>query len=255
MSASAAGTAWNAMMIGFAVTPPTMPMAGLPDDPAARRDALKKLTAAVTRTAEGMAELHKAFASGEPMTREAKQKEIDRVMHDLDNATSTLGAARVARIRAALGLAREAFLAAELPATAAHGEADAGNFLVHGWDEKDKTFRDLGMIDVESMRETLVGGKGAWQQRGTGTAAADIGRFLESLEAMAPGKLTDGERTDLHDAFVDQYFKATPSRAQPVERALDWFRIGAELVAVKNGDASAASRIDRLLGLQGAANE
>ena len=102
---------------------------------------------------------------------------------------SILGNDDFARVKAKLeGSLLDAFLAAKVPATAYHGDANTGNFILDGYgpnpkNSKESKFKKLGVIDVGSMQWSMSGGKGIK------TGAADTARFLGSLETLLPGAL------------------------------------------------------------------
>jgi hypothetical protein len=116
----------------------------LPDEPVARREAMKNLKAAMRRAAEGLSELHGKFGSrgpdGKPvmMTEEMKLSDANYLLDknfrngsDVGKVRYALGERDFERVKAALeGPVLKAFLDAKVPASAYHGDANAGNFLV-----------------------------------------------------------------------------------------------------------------------------
>jgi len=224
----------------------------LPSDPALHVKAVQQLEAAVARVAEGLGELHQKFQSGEVMSKEAKRSDADHFLNrnfrdngeDLQRVRAALGD-DFERVKTQLeGPTLEAFYAANLPATAYHGDANAGNFIVG---EYKGGYKDLGLIDVGSMSWSVADGATV----GTRTGAADVARFLGSLESLAPGKLSEAEIVVLRRRFTETYF------AQPGARNLDpsaygaaekWYRVEMEVAALRS-DPTAKARILRLLGI------
>lgn len=222
---------------------------------------LEALKRAMNRVAEGMAEMHKKFGhneGGKPamMTRTEKQSDADYFLGKSFSADGKkpeeVRAVKIAlgndfaRVKAKVeGPILDEFLAAEVPATAYHGDANAGNFKLDG----DK----LGVFDVGSMkwsidRKTHLGIK---------TGAADVARFLNSLETLSPGKLSASElaelRTSFRNVYFDKYLVGADNR--PVDRteyakAERWYQIEME-VAILRSDARAKARLLSLLGLDG----
>jgi len=104
------------------------------------------------------------------------------------------------------------------------------------------------MIDVGSMQHA-VSASGT----GTKTGAADVARFLGSLETMAPGLLSATDLHDLRVAFMTAYTGEVRQSGlyDPAAQAVAgaWYRLELE-VAVLKSDPSAKSRILRLLNLE-----
>ena len=223
-----------------------------------RQDAVDRLEFAMVRAAEGLAEMHESFGTrraGKPelMTPEAKQDDANyfldnnfRSGRDVHKVKTALGA-DFERVKAALeGPTLAAFMNPEVPATAYHGDANTGNFLVDRYVEG-KGYKDVAMIDVGSMKWSVDKGKG------TKTGAADVARVLGSLETFAPNNLTAGEVKVIRDAFLARYFENYGAR-ESVDRAAyakaeKWFRIEMEIAVLKK-DPRAKARILRLLKLK-----
>jgi len=227
---------------------------GLPEGQA-RADAFERVRAAVRRAAEGLAEFHNHFASGGEMTREAKLADAN---HFLDEKfrkpwmVEALGAENHQQIeRALLEKALPAFLAAKVPATAYHGDANIGNFLVDKFNPDKGTFKDLSVIDVGSMRWSFDRPLGEPGAQAIKTGAADVARFLGSLESIAPGKLSEAEIGKLREAFENTYFKRVLVAKPEYEAAETWYRIEMELIAAVGGDKTAVKRSFRDLGIDG----
>lgn len=233
----------------------------LPRDPAKRRAELEKLTAAMRRAAEGLAEMHAKFetkgAGGKPvmMSKEAKLSDANHLLdnnfrngQDVAKVKAALGEADFLRVKAALeGPMLRAFLDADVPATAYHGDANAGNFIVNDYNSE-TGFKELGVIDVSAMRWSVDMQTG----KGTKTGAADVARLLGSLETLRPGELTTTElgtlRSEFMRAYSGQYAKQTGRAAntRAYGQAVNWYRIEME-VSILKSDASAKSRILQLL--------
>jgi hypothetical protein len=126
-----------------------------------------------------------------------------------------------------------------VPATAYHGDANCGNFIV------DKSF-NVTVIDVGSMKYSLDD-KG----KGTKIGAADVGRFMQSLEASHPGKLNAGEIAALQKAFTQEYFAHSKVKREDFEAGITLYRAELELAALKNaaGKDETAASLRRLGGI------
>jgi hypothetical protein len=240
----------------------------LPTEVHQREQSMKVLEKAVEKVAEGLAEMHQTFgdnSSRKPamMTETAKKSDAN---YFLDKAFRP-GGDNYDRVRVALGddfehvrgvaegRMYQDFLSAEVPATAYHGDANAGNFALSGNDNS-----KLSMFDVDKMRYSLpdhaLEGNLAGI-KGNKTGAADVARFLNSLETLAPGKLSPGDVQRLEAAFKDRYFKKYRvgsdehgvSRTE-YEKAERWYELEMELAIVIK-DASAKARILKLVGPKG----
>ncbi len=230
-----------------------------------RGSEIKMLQRAVARVAEGLAELHRRTGvtdrkgNVEMMSSQAKRSDADHMMNKYLRGASSTPAVRSAlgddfeRIkRAAEGPVLDAFLDARVPRSAYHGDANAGNFLVDGFDEKKQRFTDLGVVDVKSMQWSLEGES----LSGTKTGAADVARFLASLETLDPGKLRPSELTKLRTHFLATYYKnyqvgvkrtsVDPASYEAAER---WYRLELEL-GIAITDSTAKTRILTLLNLE-----
>jgi hypothetical protein len=116
------------------------------------------------------------------------------------------------------------------------------------------------MFDVDKMQYSLpdhaLEGNLAGV-KGNKTGAADVARFLNSLETLAPGKLRADELQELEMAFKDRYFKKYRvgsdehgvSRTE-YEKAERWYELEMELAIVVT-DPAAKERILRLVGPKG----
>lgn len=233
----------------------------MPHEPELRVKALTQLEFAMKRAAEGLAEMHAKFGSrsqsGAPtlMSREAKLDDANYMLNE-----NFRGGSRVERVKAVLGTDFErvkamlegpvlqGFLDADVPATAYHGDANAGNFIVHEY-KKDVGFKDLGVIDVGSMQWSVRGAKGMK------TGAADVARLLESLETVQPGALTDFEVMQLRREFNGAYrahfrgFAGYVLDAAAYAHAEKWYRVEFEISVLKS-DPTAKKRLLKILGME-----
>jgi hypothetical protein len=222
----------------------------LPTEPGLRPEAITKLQDAVIKVAKGLAELHRAFADGDPQTLEQKTSETNYTLQKLEGIRARIGENHFARIRAALELQIAAYKAAKVPATAYHGDANTGNFIV-GPDGK------LRLLDVGSMQWSV---DSAGKPKGTG--AADVARFLESLQSKRPGALTPEEIAQFTKRFNDTYFHEMQGKVTPadLEAATAMYRAQLEIFIVKTARPSAKdivdttyvgalSRLDHVLGI------
>ncbi len=237
----------------------------MPADPAARAAELRKLESAVRRVAEGLAEMHRTFgandAHGDPvlMTEESKLSDatyfLDKSFRGDNEGVAGVKVALGAdyeRVRAKVeAVVLPEFLAAKVPATAYHGDANAGNFIVDGYDLKSRQYTELGVIDVGSMAYSVDA-----HGKGTKTGAADVARFLGSLDTLHPGALTAAEISRLRQAFLRDYFReyTVGTSKRPVnivdyDKAETWYRLEME-IAISRSDARAKSRILQLLQLE-----
>jgi hypothetical protein len=138
-----------------------------------------------------------------------------------------------------------------VPATAYHGDANAGNFFVHDYNQVSGSYKDLGLIDVGSM----VWSVDKQTRKGIKTGAADVARLLGSLETLLPGKLTSAELYVLRDSFIRQYSREYRREARHeldlvnYEKAAKWYRIELEVTVLKS-DVRAKARLMEMLGLE-----
>ncbi|MFT3697350.1 MAG: DUF4157 domain-containing protein [Kofleriaceae bacterium] len=212
----------------------------LPTDAKLREQALEQLGRSLQNVAEGLAEFHESFSAHKEMTLEAKHADVDYVLEQ----SFKEGGRDAAATRIALGEDYERvaalieknvvapFFDASVAATAYHGDANLGNFIV------DK--KTVSVIDVESMRWS-IDDKG----HGTKSGAADVARITE---ALAMTKLSPQEVRMLTSAFTDAYLKnpAVPLGAGFVA-ARRWYAVQFELSILAKGDRSAKSRLMSLV--------
>ena len=146
------------------------------------------------------------------------------------------------------------FMSAEVPATVYHGDANAGNFALSGNNNSDLTVFDVDKVQWSVPDGALDRPTGAVD--GTKTGAADVARFLNSLETLAPGKLTPGDLRDLRSAFNDAYFRNYKvgsdqhrvARSQ-YEKAERWYQLEMEMTIIDKPGAK--ERVLRLIGQKG----
>ncbi len=215
-----------------------------------RAEAISALESGVKRVARAMAEMHAAFATGDSMSQGAKQ---NIAKYNLSKLASLKGRIPDADIKAIQDkLTSEvipAFVRSPVPETAYHGDANVGNFMV----DKDRNVR---VIDVGSMKWSLDK-----HGNGTSTGAADVGRFMQSIEASASGKLEASEVARVQGAFQDEYFKASKLSREDFEPGVRLFRADLEVAAMRSPDSSpdevkaAHGRIAKLLGISATTTE
>lgn len=228
----------------------------LPKD-ARRVEEMKKLDVAVKQVAIGLAEMHAKLASGGMMTKEAMLSDANYLLDanfkkagwKREKVEAALGT-DVARVRERLEeVFLPRFLESRVPATAYHGDANAGNFIMDGYDQGTKRFKNVGLIDVGSM-DWSIGADG----KGNKTGAADVARFLSSLETLAPGALSAGELGALRDEFRKAYFKEYEQHhaidRTSYEGAEKWYALELQ-IAILRGDPSTKPQLMSLLGLDG----
>jgi hypothetical protein len=239
-----------------------------------RAATMQKLQDAVVKVATGLGEMHTKFgqrnADGTPamMTKENKQSDADYMVNRNFNGTGSRDAAeRTAAIRNALGAdfdrvkaaidgnLRTKFYDAQVPATANLGDANAGNFMVSKHDAA-RGYQDLEVIDVGAAKWSFDGNPTVGA-KGKGTGAADLARFLGSLETMFPGNLRPHEVQALRDKFMWAYLAQYKTGKSPgfqsnYADAEKWYRIELELTVLADpsgNQAATKKRIMTMLGL------
>jgi hypothetical protein len=243
-------------------------VASLPEDRSQRGHSMEILTNAVKKVAEGLAEMHVKFgnnSSQKPamMTEAAKKNDAEYFFNkalrpggrDYDKVHAALGDDFEHVRSVAEGKFYEDFLSAEVPATVYSGDANAGNFALSGTDNS-----TLTMFDVDKMQYSVPQGAlngDVANIKGNKTGAADVARFLNSLETLAPGKLRPDELQRLEVAFKNTYFekyrvgsdqhRVSRSEYQKAER---WYELEMEL-AIIGSDPGAKDRILKLVGPRG----
>jgi hypothetical protein len=240
----------------------------LPDDEGQRHHAMGVLTKAVEKVAKGLAEMHARFgdnSSPKPamMTEAAKRSDADYLLakafrpggRDYDKVRAALGDDFEHVRSVAEGKMYGDFLGAEVPATLYHGDANAGNFALSGNNNS-----DLAMFDVDKMQYSIP--KGALEGdlanvKGDKTGAADMARFLSSLETLAPGELRSDELQKLEAAFKRSYFRNYRvgsdghfvSRSD-YEAAARWYELEVDLTILAK-DPGTKARLLKLVGPKG----
>lgn len=239
----------------------------LPEDPRLRVESKKKLTKAVRKVAEGLAEMHVHFGDNTAqkpamMSEAAKKSDADHFFEkafrpggrDYDKVRSVLGDDFDRVKSVAERKMYDEFIASEVPATAYHGDANAGNFALSGNNNS-----DLTMFDVDNMKWSVP--KGAFEGdlanvKGTKTGAADVARFLNSLETLAPGKLRADELNALRQEFKDAYFakyrvgsdRHSVSRSE-YAKAERWYQLEMEMAIIDKPGAK--ERVLKLVTAEG----
>jgi hypothetical protein len=219
----------------------TMPEAGV-----FRDQAMAELEDAVVNVARGLAEMHNATGNGDLMNIANKTSDAQYILGKVDNAQPLLGDDWVPIHQALEGEVIPAFYEAPLPASAYHGDANIGNFVVstEGTGAAAKT--TVGVIDVGSMKWSVTAAGD-----GNKTGAADVARFLGSFETMFPGKLTGAEMARLRTAFERAYFADVPAAQADFEAAIKLYGVELEIAALNKGapPAEVIGRIKTILGL------
>jgi hypothetical protein len=196
----------------------------------------------VKLVARGMAEMHAAFATGAPESTARKKSDAQYIVSKFVGMKSKLPPqdhqAILDKLQSDIV---PAFLKSPVPATAYHGDANAGNFIV----DKDHS---LKVIDVGTMKHSLDGAKGK------STGAADVGRFMQSVQVAAEGKLSAGEVARVQQSFLDAYFAASKIAPSDFEAGLKLFRSELEMAVINKalGEPeinAAVRRIGALLGV------
>jgi hypothetical protein len=209
-----------------------------------KASARKRLDAAVTRTAQTLAELHNAFAhDGVLMTALDKQHKVAATKATLASSdiARTLGADEVSKIRAKLQPIEDAFMKARIPAAAELGDAGAAAFRYNDY-KGDHSFGSVSVAEVGAVAGTLD----LVSHAARGAGAADVAQFLESIRRNPD---LDGVVGELEKHFLDTYTKTlknTPSH--DLGAALAWYRISGEIDAVARGEPGAAARLTSLIG-------
>jgi hypothetical protein len=237
-----------------------------------RAETMQKLEHAMVKVAEGLAEFHTKMDGGtarsgkrEMMSYKAKRSDAEYMVENnfVGTTAHPRGMERVTQIRAALGTdfdnvklrveaAQERFYAAEVPATAYLGDANAGNFVLNK--HTARGYGELGVIDVGAMQWSMpstgkhADGGNVYDPNGKGmkTGAADLARFLGSLETMFPGNLKPHEIQALRDKFLWAYTEHyKPGKTGDFKKnyadAEKWYRIELELTVLAGAQAAGKS--------------
>lgn len=217
---------------------------GLPKEPIARRKALDKLKIQVGRVAEGLAQMHKAFGGKDAggnarlMTDDAKKTEY-----------TYLAGPKLERVRTTLGDQFDSvkdkiidevipdFVRAPIPASNNLGDANAGNFIVGENGQ-------VRVIDVGLMRWSVD-----TAGHGTGTGAADMARFVESLGSLHPDALTDAALGTLRAEFETSYASAAGVNMAEFKLAERYYQVDMYLGILKDDPARILPKLLAVLGL------
>jgi hypothetical protein len=215
-----------------------------PEGTAEHASALAALEGHLDTVARGMAEMHKAFADGSSESVANKQSDADYVYWKLERLGGHLGGDNLKAIESALdGFIFPMHMASDVPATAYHGDANAGNFLV---DEHGR----LTVIDVSTMIHSLDA-----DGKGVGTGAVDLGRFMQAVGVASEGRMSPAEISRLQQSFLREYFAASGYSSHDFEYAILLSRLEFELAlcdfATTKADREASlQRIGGLLRLE-----
>jgi hypothetical protein len=218
----------------------------LSDDPTTRRKQIRDLETSVELVAQGLAEMHaecedkSASAASKLAGKLSDAKYMLKKNFPNEDVKTALGA-DYQRVEAAMrGRALEEFLSAQVPATAYLGDANAGNFAV-----TDKT---VEVFDVGTMAYSFDNETKKYNKPG----AADVARFLGSLETLNAGKLRPEEVATLRSTFQKRYFAVLATRRKRAvdrneyQKAERWYRMELEFVVLRT-DPRAKGRILKLL--------
>jgi hypothetical protein len=216
----------------------------LPAEPNQRRRALESLTEHVRSVAQGLAEMHKAFGSKDDngkavfMSDAAKRSESTYLVGTkLERARPYLGD-HYASVKAKIDQdVVPDFKRAAVPASNNLGDANAGNFIV---DPSGK----ISLIDVGLMSWSLDS-----KQRGTGTGAADMARFVESLGTLHPGALTDAELVSLRVEFEAVYAEHSGVDMADFKLAERYYQVDMYLGIIRDDPDRILPRLLAVLGL------
>ncbi|MEZ4364191.1 MAG: hypothetical protein R3B48_28715 [Kofleriaceae bacterium] len=206
--------------------------------------------AAVKRTAETLAALHKTFAAGESLSATEKELSIARVHAELSSPAVVRalgGEAEVAKVRAALAPIEAGFRAAHVPKTAELGDASAEALRYKDYhrdeaatkaaqqddpDAEVMMFGKMSAEDVASVAKTLDPTTG----KGTGVGAADVADYLASLRSVPE---LAGKQSTIEAQFLKVYAaKGNASRAD-TRSAAQWYAAVTAVRRIKAGERSA----------------
>lgn len=204
-----------------------------------REARFKALKGTVQKVGTGMADLHNKLASHRLMSTAAKNDDITALLDTYFGAGATTALTRTAlgddfdRIRASIaGPLKDAFLAAEVPSTAAHGQADASHFAVADG--------DVHLVDSHLLARSMDD-----RGRGTGSSAADVQQFIASLERFNGHGLSSDEIEALTTEFSKAFNGLIKLKASAA--ANDWYRVAALVKSVAH-DPGARTRLTAELG-------
>ncbi|HEY0992269.1 MAG TPA: phosphotransferase, partial [Kofleriaceae bacterium] len=219
----------------------------LSSDPVVREPQLRELERNMQQVAEAMAELHTASGGGQQMDPAARASDAGYVRGKLTNPDTQgrLGP-DADDIVAAFDAQVVQFMADPVPRGAYHGDANAGNFMIDG-DGVDVS--DVGTMQW-SLDRTVPG------LVGNRTGIADVARFRESLETLAPGALHPDELAHLRATFDDAYAAATGVDPGHIRAARRIYAVEAPLAVLRYNtardpaiDRRVVANIKAILGL------
>lgn len=198
-----------------------------------RAPAIRRIEDASRRVADALAELHSATEGPQLLTLVQKSGPGSAVASIRDVKLPGLQvelAPDYAAIHAAFLLAITGFENAAVPATAYHGDANAGNFIL---DED-----HVRIIDVGAMRWSHDGAGPA----GNSTGANDLARFTTSLETLRPGALAANEVAQIRAAFLQRYYQQCGVRnlavnAGNMRDAIKIFKVETEIAVMRGAIA------------------
>jgi len=179
----------------------SLPAVGSPT----RAVAVAQLVASSQLVARALAEIHRLTNTGNRMLDQGQKTGAGSDAQYIRAKIMADANPRAAAVRAALDADRDAVVArldlriqemgaANLPASAYHGDANAGNFIVDGG--------NVNVIDVGNMRWSHAGADG------NKTGINDVAKYLGSLETLHPAaanRLQPAELAQIAAAFVPAY--------------------------------------------------
>jgi hypothetical protein len=214
--------------------------------------------------AEGLAEMHAKFENTsitKEQARAARKSDADYFLSKFERPAVIKALGGVENAHAIQAAVRaqlyEPFLAADLPSSAYHGDANVGNFKVDGWLSKDETFTTVSTFDVGTMTNGFPEGEKATLGGGIKPAAAgDAGRFLGSLAlTAAEAGATPAELLELQTSFMEKYLESWDRETRghldvsAMDSATRWYGIEFLVTATFN-DPMAIGRIADALHLE-----
>ena len=211
-------------------------------DPAYRA-AVASLESKLKLVARGMAEMHMAFARGSSESVAQKRSEAQFIVSKFSRLSGKMSRGDLNAITSKLEAeVIPAFIDSPVPATAYHGDANAGNFIVDS-DSK------LHVIDVGTMKYSLDA-----QGKGNDTGAADLGRFVESVEVAAEGRLSPADIQRIQHSFLAEYFASTKLSPADFYAGIKLFRVELEIAVINHATTqeernASVNRIGSLLGV------
>jgi hypothetical protein len=202
-------------------------MGKLPPAGPLRAPAIQRIEACSLRVADALAELHHVTTGPAVLSLAQKSGAGSAVADIRDRKLVGIQAELApdyAAIRAAFLLCITGFENAVVPATAYHGDANAGNFIHNGG--------QVRIIDVGAMQWSHAAGVG------NSTGANDLARFTTSLETLHPGALDAGEVTQIRNAFLARYYlrcahHGLAANAANQDDAIKIFKVETEIAVMR----------------------